>query len=326
MPVKNSQPFLEECLTSIRAQTYADWQLIAVDDHSSDDSPAILKATALLDERIKVIQNEGNGIIDALSSGYAISNGDFITRMDADDIMPKDKLQHMLNHLPTAGDPALVTGKVEYLDDGTLADGYKKYAAWLNHQVDDKKQFKEIYKECVVPSCCWLMSRANFDRLGAFAGLSYPEDYDLCFRCYDAGFKISYADEVVHYWRDHPERTSRTSPVYLDNTFLPLKINWFLKIDYNPTKNLILWGAGKKGKKIAQLLIAQKTPFLWVCNNPKKIGHNIYGQTLHEIPEELNSLSCSQLIIAVADPEAQKAISTSLAEQPNTPDQVFWFS
>ena len=93
MPVKNAQPFLTDCIKSILSQTETDWELVAVNDGSTDNSKAILEQFAQADKRIHVLENNGAGIIAALRLAYSKSQGNLITRMDADDIMPPIKLE-----------------------------------------------------------------------------------------------------------------------------------------------------------------------------------------------------------------------------------------
>jgi len=92
MPVKNTATFLKTCLNSILQQTELYWELIAIDDHSTDTTWQILQDFAKKDKRIKVLQNNGKGIIDALRLAYKNSQGQLITRMDSDDIMRPEKL------------------------------------------------------------------------------------------------------------------------------------------------------------------------------------------------------------------------------------------
>ena len=95
MPVKNADQFLEECLNSIVQQSFSDWELIAIDDHSTDSSYEILGEYQKKDGRIKVFKNQKNGIIHALRGALERSNGSYITRMDADDIMANIKLEEL---------------------------------------------------------------------------------------------------------------------------------------------------------------------------------------------------------------------------------------
>ncbi len=114
MPVKNTDQFLIECLESIINQTETDFEFIAIDDHSTDESYSILKEYSLKDKRFKVFKNSGNGIIEALRLAYSKSSGNYITRMDSDDIMSLDKLKVLKSNLSACGSGHIALGKVKY--------------------------------------------------------------------------------------------------------------------------------------------------------------------------------------------------------------------
>ena len=99
IPYKNAVPFFEDCLKSITNQTYSNFELILVNDNSNDNSENIANKYQLLDNRISSIKSDGIGIIEALITGSKIMKGDFLTRMDADDIMKNDKLELMKEKL-----------------------------------------------------------------------------------------------------------------------------------------------------------------------------------------------------------------------------------
>ncbi|MEZ5003022.1 MAG: glycosyltransferase family 2 protein [Chitinophagales bacterium] len=325
MPVKNAMPYLSECLTSIIHQTYTNWELIAVNDHSSDDSHATLLQFADGDERIKVLNNEGAGIIDALRLAYNYSNGDLITRMDADDTMAKHKLAVLQEALIHKGNRHIAIGKVQYFSDDDLGEGYKKYEDWLNSLTERGDNFKDIYKECVIPSPCWMVHREDLDQCGGFDHDTYPEDYDLCFRFHEQDLTCIPSDEVLHFWRDHASRSSRVSEHYADNRFLELKCRYFLKLHHQPNRPLVLWGAGKKGKRIAQFLIDHNIHFHWLCNNSNKIGKDIYGITLAST-ELWHQLHTPQIIIAVANPKEQNELHEQLQlQQLQSIEDYFFF-
>ena len=88
MPVKDTAKYLPACLDSILSQTYTNWELIAVDDGSSDNSFSILQEYEKKDQRIVALQNPESSLLKALRYGYANSNGELIHRMDSDDKMP----------------------------------------------------------------------------------------------------------------------------------------------------------------------------------------------------------------------------------------------
>jgi glycosyltransferase involved in cell wall biosynthesis len=324
IPFKNTAQYLPECLDSIRNQTYRDWEVLAVNDHSSDKSFDILTSYAQQDERIKIFQNQGHGIIPALQTGYAQCQGNFVTRMDSDDIMKPHRLEVMVNSLLKHGTGHVAVGQVKYFSDRGISNGYERYEAWLNRLTAIGTNFDELYKECVIPSPCWMTYREDFEKCQGFEPNRYPEDYDLTFRFYEHGLTIIPCDQVLHLWRDYDTRTSRTHEHYAQNYFLDIKLYYFLKLNYDPKRPLVVWGAGFKGKKIAKGLKKRNLDFIWLCDNPKKIGKKIYGKQLVHF-EALQELNNPQSIITVANEEAQKEIRTYFSDLGQSPMLDYFF-
>ena len=314
MPVKNGTPFLQECLDSIINQTYPNWEMLAVNDHSTDETQHILEQYAELDSRIKPTQNLGTGIIDALNTGYDLSYGKYITRMDADDIMPTNKLETLVSLLLNKSMNTVATGHVKYFSATGVKDGYKSYENWLNQLCIDANHFQNIYKECAIASPAWMMRKDHFESIGGFRSEMYPEDYDLCFRMYEFGVTVLCSPKIVHHWRDHGSRTSRNDKNYSDNRFLDLKLAYFQKLEVPKFKNILLLGAGKKGKAVARFLLEQEIPFSWATNNLKKIGIDIYGKVLRDY--DLISIDNKEtaVVVTVANKEEQKEIRTRLSQ------------
>ncbi len=325
IPFKNTEIYLTDCLESILIQTYKNWELLIVDDGSTDSSFSLVELFSLKDDRIKLFKNSGNGIIDALQLAFKNSTGDFITRMDSDDIMHPNKLATLANNLITYGTGHVAVGLVNYFSDEGMQEGYKTYEDWLNNLTKTGDNYAEIYKECVIPSPCWMIHRDDLIACDAFHSNIYPEDYDLTFRFYKHHFKCIPCHNVLHYWRDYSTRTSRTHIHYAQNHFTPLKIHYFLDIDYNKTKTLTIWGAGTKGKLTAKILIEKGIYFEWICNNPKKIGKDIYGKELKNF-EVLKTIENPQAIITVANKKSQMKIRTYLntLHLKPTEDYVFF--
>lgn len=311
-------------MDSILAQSNVNWELLAIDDFSTDDSHSMLEEYAAKDKRIAVFSNTEKGIIPALRLAFMNSKGDYITRMDADDVMAKDKLRLMQQALVASGSGHLVTSFVEYFSDASVGNGYRAYADWLNQLTARHANFEDIYKECVIPSPSWMVHRADLVECGAFDTDRYPEDYDLCFRFYEKGLKVVGIPEILHFWRDHPTRSSRTSPDYADNRFLDLKVDYFCRLDRRENQNLVLWGAGKKGKAIARQLADRNILFRWICNQPSKWGHRISGVIL-ESQDVLDTMTDLQVILAVASPNDQMDIKKQLQEFGINKSDAFFF-
>ena len=324
IPFKNTERFVFECLDSIRGQTYTNWEVLAVDDHSSDASRQLVENMSAQDKRIRLVNNLGNGIIDALRTAYSKSNGQLITRMDADDIMTPNKIRVLVDALSINGRGHLAIGKVKYFSEYGIGDGYARYEEWLNKLTETGDNYSEIYKECVIPSPCWMVFREDLDACSAFESNRYPEDYDLAFRFYEGGLKCIPCNQTLHHWRDYETRTSRISEQYAQNYFLDIKLHYFLKLNRKSHRPLVLWGAGNKGKEIAKSLQAKKIAFRWVCDNPKKIGKEIYGQNMLHF-EEVHVLQNPQTIVSVANAEAQAVIKRHFAILGQGPMVDYYF-
>ncbi len=294
MPVRNAARFLPLTLPSILAQTFKNWELIAVNDHSTDLSEEILNQFAVVDLRVKVLNNPGNGIISALQHAYNHAKGSLITRMDADDLMPPVKLELLKKALTHNPDKYVSTGLVKaFGDPEPCGKGFARYADRLNKFLLSAEPWLYVYADCLIPSPCWMMHRSAFERIGAFNGEQYPEDYELCFRMYAAGCSIATVPAILHLWRDHGMRVSRTGANYAEPEFFDLKVSRFLQLDYDKSKPLVIFGTGPKGKKMVKSLQNQAPhiAFHWISNTASKWGHAIYGikiqpvEVLNELPE-----------------------------------------
>ena len=323
-PFKNSSQFLKACIDSIINQTYPNWELLIVDDHSRDESYELVASFAQKDDRVKLFRNNGHGIIDALKLAFTNCSGQLITRMDSDDIMAPDKLEIMSEQLKTFGKRHIALGLVNYFCEGTLGEGYSNYEKWLNELTKTGANYTEIYKECVIPSPCWMVFHDDLMACGAFDRNIYPEDYDLAFRFYKQGLKCIPTGHILHHWRDYDTRTSRTDENYAANHFLKLKLDYFLELDRDANRPLILWGAGFKGKFCAKILKKNKISFIWICNNPKKIGKHIYNIELHAIAT-LSEFRQPQVIVTVANQTSQKRITAILENHQLEKAQDYFF-
>lgn len=318
LPFHNAAPWISATIQSIHAQTYADWEVIAIDDFSTDDSYTILEQYAASDSRIRLYKNSAKGIIPALQLGLSNATGDFLTRMDADDLMPENRLTLMVTHLNTLPEKAIVTGKVKYFSKSDVSEGYLAYENWLNERVENGDYFDHIYRECVVASPNWVARTAEIRDANIFSELKYPEDYDMTFRWLQQGFSIHGINETTLLWREHPERTSRNSEVYDQESFFQLKINWFC--DLHSTESLAILGAGTKGKLTAELLLNRHIDFKWFDLDWKNYGAPVYGKTI----ENFEELRAEKLLIAIY-PKNRKPLLAYLHEKGFEIGKNAWF-
>lgn len=308
----NAAPFLRECLDSALAQTEESWEFVLVNNHSTDQGPELVRAYARQDSRIRLLPNIREGIVPALQTAFQAARGQFITRMDADDIMPPTKLEYLRRALQEKGRGHVSTGLVSYFShEGEPGEGYVRYANWLNDLTRTGTNFTDIYRECVIPSPCWMVYRDDFEKVGAFQPEIYPEDYELCFRFYQHGLRIAPVSKLLHYWRDYPSRTSRNDPRYANPLYFDLKLPRFIELECTPSTEVVLWGGGAKGKTIAKWLLQHEVPFHWVIGNSAKHGHTIYGQTIQR-EEYISQLHNPRIIIAFSRRTEQREVQTFL--------------
>jgi glycosyltransferase involved in cell wall biosynthesis len=321
MPVKNAGTYLKPCLDSILAQTYSYWELVAVNDGSTDGSETVLEEYAHEYDNINVVNSDGVGIVPALQMAYKLSKGGLIHRMDADDLMPANKLELMAEAM-AAG--SVVTGKVSYFcDERDVGEGFQKYTAWLNALMEEGDFWRDVYRECPVPSSAWMMHRSDFERIGGFTSGLMPEDYDLAFRILKHKLRIIRLNEVVHHWRDSKTRTSRNKEQYFPIAYLPLKVHYFLELQRDHERRLVLWGAGKKGKLIARILQDAGAEFSWCTGNQKKIGVNIYGVYLQNSDQV--DFTKHQAVIAISSPTDKAFVNEVLSDKKLEGTRDYWW-
>ncbi|GAB4375891.1 MAG: hypothetical protein Kow0075_02570 [Salibacteraceae bacterium] len=249
LPYRNAQNWIVACVESVLNQSHPHWELIAIDDHSTDNSAELVHNLAKRDSRIVAVSNRGAGIIDALKSGLKKASCDWVSRMDADDLMPIDKLKNLLQAL-NGNQRAVATGLVRYFSEGKVSNGYLKYERWLNERCALSDHWTNLYRECVVASPNWLTHRTNVK----FHDHVYPEDYRLVFHWYELGLEVKCSGSVTHLWREHPLRTSRNSTHYNQDSFFRLKVERFLALERVADKHLIIVGNNRKSKLLVKFL------------------------------------------------------------------------
>src|SRR5436305_1519215 len=117
MPVFNARRYVAEAIRSIQRQSFDQFQFIIVDDGSTDGSSNIIQSLARTDTRIRVIAGPNRGIVKALNNGLDFCDGEFIARMDADDLATPDRFQKQLAYLKGHDDCVAVGSRVLLIDD-----------------------------------------------------------------------------------------------------------------------------------------------------------------------------------------------------------------
>ncbi len=129
VPVYNAEDHLRQCLDSILAQTFTDFELVCVDDGSTDSSPAILSEYAAADKRVRVVRQENRGAGAARNTGIASSNSDYLVFWDSDDYFDSTALETMYKLSQEKNADVCVCSGKQDMDEGAIvapAPGYMK--------------------------------------------------------------------------------------------------------------------------------------------------------------------------------------------------------
>ena len=124
MPAYNVAPFVERAVMSILDQSFGDFEFIIVNDGSADETPSILAKFAALDDRVRLVHQPNRGMIAALNRGCSMSRGDYIARMDADDISHPDRLAKQLTFLEDHPDIGILGTWIRKLRNNVAEDAW----------------------------------------------------------------------------------------------------------------------------------------------------------------------------------------------------------
>jgi glycosyltransferase involved in cell wall biosynthesis len=301
LPVRDEEPYLAECLESLSAQTLPDFEVVVVDDGSTDASPEIAAEHARGDPRFRLLRQEAAGMVAASERARAEARAPLIARMDADDVALPERLELQVAALEEER-LAAVGGQVEYFPEPT--DGLCAYAGWLNSLVTVDAALRDLWVECPLPGP-GLMARAE---LVSYRDRGWPEDYDLVLRIRESGGRFRNVDRLVHRWRDHPERLTRTQPAYTLDAFRRCKVHFLRRTLLANDRAAVVWGAGPTGKAIARELLAAGTPLAaFVEVDPRKLGKRIHGAPVVPV-ERAADFPGAVALGAVSGPEGRARV------------------
>ena len=198
MPVRDGARFLREALDSTLAQPLEDFELIVVDDGSTDATPEILADAARRDARVRVQRQEPGGLTVALNTGCASAQAPLIARMDADDVMLPDRLERQVAYLEAHPEVALLGGGIVLVDEsGTEID-----------REPGRPQLDFLVRNELTHATVMMRTEA-FHELGGYR-LDQSEDYDLWLR-FDERYGVAALAEPVIRYRLHPGQFSVTA-------------------------------------------------------------------------------------------------------------------
>jgi len=245
MPVKNEEKYVREAIQSVMAQTFFDWELIVVDDHSNDNTPEIVTAIGNLDSRIRLVRSSGTGQVQALTCGYARTSGRFIKFLDGDDILPSSFSDHLAD---------LTLYQASYHDLEIVDEDLKRInILHLTSKYAHIPFSRFINKMAPIPRGAWTLSREIADRLfpipdktpyaDVWIGLTVKKNANL-----------GYIEYPLYIYRQHRDQVYRGIYNYNGDVVVRRALTMIRLIEFLESEGTHLWKDLPDGRAIVRSL------------------------------------------------------------------------
>lgn len=326
MPARNAAATLPAAVASIRAQTWPDWELIVVDDGSTDATPQILAALAREERRLAVVRQPHAGIVAALNAGLARARGRFIARLDADDVSHLDRLTEQVGFLERHPEIGLVSCLVEFGGDARASEGFARHVAWLNSVVTREAIVLNRFVESPVAHPSVLFRRELLAAHGTYRDGAFPEDYELWLRWLERGVWFAKVPRALLTWSDSPTRLTRSDPRYSVAAFYAVKAPFLARAVQASLdgRAVWVWGAGRVTRGRARWLEnAGLAVRGFIDVDPKKWGRHRDGRRVVG-PEAVPNPEQALIIALVAKRGARELIRAHLRSRRYEEGRDFW--
>ncbi len=326
LPVFNAAEYLPQCLKSLARQTLVDFEVIAVDDGSTDRSLEILNEWGRADGRFRPLERPHRGLVASLNEGLDMSRAPLIARMDADDVVHPKRLEFQEAVLEARSEVSVVSCLVRHFPAHSVAGGFRLYEDWLNGLIHQDTMFRERFVESPVAHPSVMFRKSAVEDVGGYRDCGWPEDYDLWLRLFERGAVFEKVPRFLFFWRESPGRLSRNDSRYSSRAFLKIKAHYFARGPGARSQSVILWGAGPNGRRFHRYLTDEGVAVKAVIDiDTAKIGHQVRGTPVVG-PEALQGLLDSRTIVvaAVASRGARQLIRERLTQVGLVEGDGFW--
>lgn len=328
IPCYNAQRTLEETLNSLAEQTFQDFEVVIVDDGSTDSTPQILQTWSERDPRIRVITTHHRGVVAASNTAVDHCRTTYAARMDADDLAHPERLEKQLALLKKEPQLAVVGSLVAGFPEDQVGKGFQLYYQWLNSLIKHEDITREIFIESPLANPSTTVRKSWISRVGGYQEHGWPEDYDLWLRMYLAGARFAKVPEILLQWREHEDRLTHTDSRYSVKNFLRAKAHYLAKGPALNRDAVIVWGAGMTGRRLSKHLLAENLPVAaFVDIDPQKIGSTRRGKPIispDELLEWWNKYQNPLLLSAVRARKARPLIRDQLENFGLVESQDWW--
>lgn len=286
MPVRNEERHLPAALESLFRQTLEKWELVAVDDGSSDDTPSILDRAAHRDPRVRVLRPSQRGLVPALNTGLQACRSPLTARMDGDDISHPRRLELQAAFLADNPSVGLLACDFRHFPRSGMRAGMIAYEAWQNGLSTHESIIRDLFVESPFVHPGVMFRTEAVLGVGGYRDMGWAEDYDLWLRLASAGTRFSRLSRPLLFWRDRPERATRTMAEYTAAAFRACKAHHLRQGFLEGIDEVMLAGAGLEGRAWRRTLLEEGIRVTcWVDVDPRKIGRTLHGAPVVSVSE-----------------------------------------
>lgn len=261
MAVRNADRTLGDAIASIVGQSFRDWELLIVDDHSTDESSRIIGGFVGRDRRIKPLTAPSRGLVPALNAGLAAARGEYVARMDADDVCQAERLAEQVALLDSRPELGVASCLVNFGGDPVAGEGYALHVEWLNTLLTPEAIALNRFVESPLANPSAMFRRSLIRRFGGYREGDFPEDYEFWLRLLEGGVRMAKVPRVLFTWRDSPDRLTRRDARYRPEAFYAIKSGYLAReVERRRAgRSVWVWGAGRVTRKRAELLAGHRT-------------------------------------------------------------------
>ncbi|MEM9659997.1 MAG: glycosyltransferase, partial [Planctomycetota bacterium] len=322
LPVFNGARTIARAVRSILVQSFADLELVVVDDGSTDATKAALRPFD--DGRLRVVSAAHRGVVAAANEATDLATAPLIARMDADDFAHPRRIERQVRWLEEQR-LDVVGCQVRIVDEsGEPVPSLQRYQRWINTETLDSERIAALrFVEFPLVNPTILARREYFEL--RFVDDDLPEDYDLMLRAAAAGFGFGKVPATLLDWTDTAGRLTRTDQRYSTEAFMRCRRRHLLAGPLHGESHVDLWGVGQTGKPWLRWLqgcgIVVRRGY---DVHPRKVNRRIHGVLIGR-PEDMPVADGTPLIVAVGAEEAREMILPHLLEHGYALGGDAWF-
>lgn len=231
VPVYNVEKYIDECIQSVINQTYANWELILVDDGTLDNSGAICDSYAKIDKRIRVIHKDNQGLISARRVGIENASGDYYCFLDSDDSIEEYALQVLYDNICNYNCECVIFG-IHRVHDNQILSSWTEKKIYLT---DKRLIYKKCFNDSVYnPMCRKCVKSTIFDGrdYSSYYGHSLSEDLLQSIEILENASSLLIINECLYNYRVNPNsitQTIRPDNYTIDHTIRECVLNFIIR-------------------------------------------------------------------------------------------------